>query len=391
MQTIARANRVTGYKINGVSKNNGELVDYYNVFRNMKTALNNYGTGDDGAELPVQEKKVLFDLLAQAIEEGTKFLADREVHVAELLDGEDRIFKSIQLFEGWADTLLGDQEGRKSFYVYENTITSLYQSCKPEIFGSPVVKQVAVFQYLRGIIEAKIQQQDIDEITRKIGELLDESLVVDVSLKEEKEKFQIPKNTFVWDLQTTDFDKLSKEFKGKKHKNLEITDLLAFIQKKLTEMLGKNVSRRDFAEHLQEIVDRYNSGGAITEKSYQELLDFAKSLRDEEERHTRKGLSEDELELFDLIKKEKMTKAEEQKVKLAAKKLLHRLHEESPPVLVQDWFKDAQTRKVVRSAVEEVLDTELPETYDKEAFKAKCQSVFDTVLDYAMRGYKFAA
>ena len=41
--------------------------------------------------------------------------------------------------------------------------------------------------------------------------------------------------------------------------------------------------------------------------------------------------------------------------------------------------------------VEEVLDTELPETYDTEAFKAKCQSVFDTVLDYAIRGYKFAA
>ena len=41
MQTIARANRVSGYKINDISKNNGELVDYYNVFRNMKTALNN--------------------------------------------------------------------------------------------------------------------------------------------------------------------------------------------------------------------------------------------------------------------------------------------------------------------------------------------------------------
>ena len=82
-----------------------------------------------------------------------------------------------------------------------------------------------------------------------------------------------------------------------------------------------------------------------------------------------------------------MTKAEEQKVKLAARKLLHRWLEESPPVLVQDWYKDAQTRKIVRSAVEEVLDNELPESYDKEAFKEKCQSVFDTVLDYAIRGY----
>ena len=29
MQTIARANRVTSYMINGVSKRNGEIIDYY--------------------------------------------------------------------------------------------------------------------------------------------------------------------------------------------------------------------------------------------------------------------------------------------------------------------------------------------------------------------------
>jgi len=34
MQTIARANRVTSFQINGVVKRNGEIIDYYNVFRN---------------------------------------------------------------------------------------------------------------------------------------------------------------------------------------------------------------------------------------------------------------------------------------------------------------------------------------------------------------------
>ena len=156
-------------------------------------------------------------------------------------------------------------------------------------------------------------------------------------------------------------------------------------------MLEKNVSRRDFAEHLQEIIDRYNAGGPAAENSYQELLDFAESLREEDERHIREGMTEDELELFDLIKKDQMTKAEEQKVKLAAKALLHRLLDESPNVLIQDWFKDAQTRRIVRSAVETVLDTELPDSYDKTVFKEKCETVFDTVLDYAIQGIKFAA
>jgi type I restriction enzyme R subunit len=47
MQTIARANRVAAHKIKGhsgefIEKKNGEIVDYYNVFRNMKKALRDY-------------------------------------------------------------------------------------------------------------------------------------------------------------------------------------------------------------------------------------------------------------------------------------------------------------------------------------------------------------
>ncbi len=156
-------------------------------------------------------------------------------------------------------------------------------------------------------------------------------------------------------------------------------------------MLGKNSTRRDFAEHLQEIIDRYNSGSSNTENIYEELIDFTKDLQVEDERHIREGLSENELELFDLLKKEKMTKAEEQKVKLAAKKLLVRLTEEQPPILIEAWFKDAQTRKIVRHSVEEILDSELPDSYDKTTFRTTSELVFDTILDYAIQGIKFTA
>jgi type I restriction enzyme R subunit len=102
-------------------------------------------------------------------------------------------------------------------------------------------------------------------------------------------------------------------------------------------------------------------------------------------------LTEDELELFDLLKKEKMTRAEEQKVKLAAKTLLYRLREEQPKVLVQDWFKDTQTQFRVRDAVEEVLHKQLPDSYNRVLFKKKCDAVFETMLNYAAQGRKWAA
>ena len=52
-------------------------------------------------------------------------------------------------------------------------------------------------------------------------------------------------------------------------------------------------------------------------------------------------ISEDQIEnaAIDILKKDKMTKAEEIKVKNAARHLLKRLNEEQPKVLVQDWFK----------------------------------------------------
>jgi type I restriction enzyme R subunit len=114
-------------------------------------------------------------------------------------------------------------------------------------------------------------------------------------------------------------------------------------------------------------------------------------LKEESERHIREGLSEDELELFDLLKKDKMTKEETQKVRLAAKFLLHRLREEHPKVLVQDWFKDSQTKRKVQSAVEEVLHRHLPDSYDRVLFKEKCDNVFDLMLKYATQGVKWAA
>jgi type I restriction enzyme R subunit len=137
-------------------------------------------------------------------------------------------------------------------------------------------------------------------------------------------------------------------------------------------MLQQNMTRSDFALRLQQIIDTYNSGGSSTENYYEDLLNFARDMRTEDERHVREGLSEDELELFDLLKQDKMTKEETEKVKLAAKSLLHRLLEEHPRVLVQNWFKDTQTRNVVRSTVEQVLDHELPASYDRVLFRKKC-------------------
>jgi type I restriction enzyme R subunit len=392
MQSIARANRVTSFKINGVEKRTGEIVDYYNVFRNMKKALKDYAQGAEGAdEPPVKEKAELFLLLDDSIEQATAFCQSHNVRIDKLLNTEDT-FKNVEQFKEYADVLLTQDEWRKAFSVYENTVTALYEASKPEILRQPeIVRTVAGFQYLRGVIDAIIEQTDIDAVGLRVGELLDESVVVAKESNDAASGYGILKQGRKWDLSKIDFEELRKDFKKAAYRNIEIADLRAFIEKKLEQMLKKNRTRSDFAQRLQEIIDEYNAGGTSNENYFEELLKFTKELKAEAERHVREGLSEDELELFDLIKKDAMTKDETQKVKLAAKALLHRLREEAPPVLIQDWFKDQQSRKVVRSAVEDVLDKNLPNTYDRVLFRRKCDDVLDMMLDYANHGLKWAA
>jgi hypothetical protein len=115
MQTIARANRVTSWKISGVEKRNGEIVDYYNVFRNMRKALKYYAQGQEGQEdQPVREKKELFKLLDDAVAQGMSFCGDLEIDLSALLKSKD-IFKNLGSFNEYADKLLTKDEWRKGF------------------------------------------------------------------------------------------------------------------------------------------------------------------------------------------------------------------------------------------------------------------------------------
>jgi len=396
MQTIARANRVTGYEINGVAKCNGEIVDYYNVFRRMKRALKDYaaGAGDDDEDMPVRDKKELFALLDDAIAQGLAFCDAQEVNLRGVLDRRD-VFEKLGQFNGFADTLLATDELRKSFNVYENTISALYEACKPEVLGQGKGRVVSAFQYLRGIMDSIVEQTDVDNAALRLATLLNESVVVDnaeaFKAKQFQAEYQIVQRGKSWDLSKVNVEKLRDEFKETPFKHIAIADLRAFLQKKLAEMLAQNTTRVDFLQRLQRVIDAYNSGATATENYYEELSAFAETLKEEAERHIREGLSEDELELFDLLKKETMTQEETQRVKLSAKRLLQRLLEEHPKLLVQDWFKDRQSMQQVRSEIERVLDEALPESYDRATFKQKCDNVFDLAVDYANHHRRWAA
>lgn len=148
----------------------------------------------------------------------------------------------------------------------------------------------------------------MDAISQRIGELLDESVVVDnaeqFGVKEHAAEYKIIQKGKIWDLSKINFDKLKEDFQKAIYKNIEIADQRAFIQHKLDQMLQQNMTRIDFAQRLQQIIDTCNSGGSSTENTFEALMKFAQAMQAEDERHIREGLTEDELELYDMIKKD---------------------------------------------------------------------------------------
>src|SRR6202165_3179407 len=86
MQTIARANRVFGDKLNGL------IVDYVGVFRNLQKALAIYGSASGGGvkegECPIQKKEELVAGLRLAIDGARAFCVERGVDVGTILHAE---------------------------------------------------------------------------------------------------------------------------------------------------------------------------------------------------------------------------------------------------------------------------------------------------------------
>ncbi len=398
MQTIARANRVTDYLIYEKPKKNGLIVDYYNVFRNLKKAFASYGGGSvgkgegGGQNTPVQGKDDLYKLLNDAINECFEWCLNIGVDLNQIKESKV-IFSKLSLFDEFADTLIAIEDHRKQFVVYDNTIEALYEACKPEIMGRRnEFPLAAIIHYLREVIDGKADRGNLDSAKRRIGQLLDDSIVAqekEVIPFSNAETISLDRNGYkitAWkqiDLSKLNIEKLREEFKEAPHKNIEISDLRAFISDKLTKMMERNITRIGFAQKLQEIIDRYNSGNSSNENYFNDLVDFVEKMREEEMRAAREGLTENELEIFDLIKKENLTKDEEQKVKLSAKNLLHKLKDEKPTVLITDWYKDSQTRLQVQTAIKKVLDETLPASYDRALYSHKCDIVFDHFISIA--------
>jgi Domain of unknown function (DUF3387). len=61
---------------------------------------------------------------------------------------------------------------------------------------------------------------------------------------------------------------------------------------------------RSHCQHLakfEELIESYNAGSRNIEELFQELLALSRALREEQQRHVREQLTEEELTVFDIL------------------------------------------------------------------------------------------
>ena len=389
MQTIARANRVFG------DKNNGLIVDYVGVFRNLQKALSIYGPSSGGGvkdgDRPIQDKTELVEALRIAIGEAIDFCEERGVALEPIMKSEG--FKRIAELENAAEHLvdkqvIGDMDDavekvivnddfKKRFISLTNIVVRLYKAILPDPLANEFVSIKTCLSVLADKIRNFTAEAKIDDIMQMVTELLDDSISTSGFVIHPTEI------TSLVDLSKIDFEALKKHFESSR-KRTTAEKLKKIVGLKLGAMVEQNKTRTDFMEKFTKLIDEYNKGLDV-DSFFAQLTAFIEELTDEEQRGVSEKLSEEELALFDILTKPEIniSAKELEDVKKVTRELLHTLKEAK---LVLDWRKRQQSRAEVYTTVKVKLD-DLPRVYSTELYNEKCGNVYQHFFDsYAGEG-----
>lgn len=368
MQTIARANRV--FK----DKQNGLIVDYIGIFRNLQKALAIYGGGPAGEEPPIKPKEELIKALVAAIAEADAFCRDKGVDTAQIIKAGK--LERIKLVKDAAGALVAYDATKRRFLLLAGNVKKLFKAILPDLDANKYYDKCALFKVLADSIRLNAGEVDISEVLGEVSELLDESIEAKgYVITEVLEDEGTPKRI---NLSQIDFDALREKFE-KQRKYAQAERLRNAINDRLIEMVRLNMTRMDYLEKFQQLIDEYNSGTMNVETLFDQLIRFARDLNKEDGRKISEQLTEEELALFDLLKKPELKGKERQQVKLASKDLLRKLNQEK---LVLDWRRKQQSRAEVLFTIETVLDEMLPDPpYGKAVYEETCQAVYHHVYD----------
>jgi len=373
MQAIARANRVSE------GKSNGLVLDYVGIVKALRKALATYTNNPSGNKTndPTINKDELLNKIFETIEKSKELLKQNGFELKQLVEADS--FKKLSLVLKAADAVSVNDETRKKFITLSNELIRLCKYIEREAITYEKRQEKNAITAIHDELQKKKTHVDITDLMVQINQIMNEYISVEVSDNKESRQLDISK---------INFELLRKEFERSKTQNLVLHDLEELIKKRLEMMMLANPSRVNFFDRYQKIINDYNQeqNRANIEKTFDELLKLSNSLDEEQQRYVREGFENDEqLSLYDLLKKENLTKEEIKKLKEASKELLSKVKEKIAEL--DHWADKPDTCAMVENIIRDVLWGSLPNCYDDNSITFYRKRVYE----YVYGTYGFAA
>lgn len=377
MQTIARANRVYDDE-----KENGLIVDYGNVYKQLEKAYSVYGEGDKGkggkgastgggdSGNPIEKVETMIVELNLAIVEVQNFLHEVQFDLDSLINAESASVKLAKISEA-SNAVCLNETTRTQFEVAARDVFRKYKALYPEEQVKPFTRLYGAIEAIYGQLNQKTISADISAVMRR----LQQEVNMSVSLIEN----EVRDDDYV-DLSTLDFDKLRAAFAKSNNKNAVVFDLQEAIEKQLEQMIRQNPIRMEFYEKYKTIIDEYNAGKDIkaVQKAFDDLTELMKNdLSPELDRAMREGLDEETLAIYDLLRKPQLTAKEEAEVKKVAKKTLEILKAEK--LRIERWRESTQISAQVKVLIDQSMQWLPQEPYPDEELDVKSLLVYQHI------------
>ena len=376
MQTIARANRVSE------GKSNGLIIDYIGIVKALRKALADYTAnvgGNDGTD-PTIDKDKLIARIIDTVEKAKAFLLEKDFDLQMLTDACD--FMKLAYLQEAANVVCGTVEDKKTFTTYASELNRLMKYIDRNDITDYTRREYEAIAAVHAELQKKRKHVNTTDLMVQINAIISSYIKIQhtpMMMREEPRRF---------DISAIDFDLLRREFAKVKKKNLVLKDLEELIQMKLDKMLFANPERINYYERYQQIIDDYNSeqDRATIEKTFMDLMDLANSMNQEEQRYVREGFaSDEELSLYDMLFREDLSKNDIKKLKEVAATLLQKVKAKISEL--DHWTDKQETKAAVDNLIRDTLWAQLPECYDEVSISVYRQQIYE----YVYTRYKEAA
>lgn len=366
MQTIARANRVSE------GKSNGLIVDYIGIVKALRKALADYTAnvgGQNGGD-PTVDKEQLIARIAELIAQTDVFLENLGFSLSELVAAKD-FAKQARIKTG-ADAVCGSMEDKKEFQTYASELVRVMKYLQRDDLTENQLQYRDAIVAIYKELQMKRKHADNTDLMVEINQIISENLTLEPSSGEEDSK--------QFDISKIDFDLLRREFAKAAHKRLIIKDLADLVEERIKQMLARNPGRMDYYDRYQAIIKEYNDekDRAAIAKAFEDLMNLSQDLTQEEKRYVREGFSSDEeLSMFDLLFKENLSKQEIAMIKKVSVDLLAKV--KAKIAELDHWADKSETKAIVDNLIRDTLWAELPESYDEISITSYRKEIYEYI------------